>query len=361
MGHLLKLYGQNWFIRKGNMQKKLTIFLILISFCTPLFADSISNTSGAVAEGEALQLNGTFSANTLTMLFDKFEDGNITSNPTWYKSSVAWTVTQTANRNNSNYVLQKSESAGNLSGAEISPVSATANTFYYSFWMLLASDYPEAQQNNKWWRAGNQTTDLTNLNVGAQMTMEKGTSGTSVVWEPGQPTRTPEEGKPTVNTWYFFEVIWEIPFNGNSDNYASLYFDGVLQGTISDKWYAEAFDSDNFLTLGNWYNTDDGMGSYWLYDDVYYDTSLSAIVLGNASTIGLCTVKEMQLPTSWSAFEITITEFNAGAFNNGDTAYLYVRLPDGTYSEGYAVTIGSTSGITTSLTGNIQLSGGITI
>lgn len=73
------------------------------------------------------------------------------------------------------------------------------------------------------------------------------------------------------------------------------------------------------------------------YCDVYYDHTWSRVVLGNASTIGACTKKEMQVPSAWSSTSITCT-MKHGAIPTG-SAWLYVIDSTGAASAGFAVTL----------------------
>ena len=64
--------------------------------------------------------------------------------------------------------------------------------------------------------------------------------------------------------------------------------------------------------------------SNWRYfADVYLDYSRARVILGNAPTLDASTVREVQVPTSWSDSSISVTA-NLGKFADGRTAYLYV-------------------------------------
>lgn len=77
------------------------------------------------------------------------------------------------------------------------------------------------------------------------------------------------------------------------------------------------------------------------YTDVYFDTSWARVVLGNASTFAACTMRELQVPTTWSSGSITVTT-NLGAFKDGQTAYLYVIDSNGNANaQGFPVVLGS--------------------
>lgn len=81
---------------------------------------------------------------------------------------------------------------------------------------------------------------------------------------------------------------------------------------------------------------------YWA-DDVYLDTTWARVMIGNASTFSASTIKEIQIPTSWSDGSVTVT-VNSGSFGASDPAYVFVTDSTGSTSPGYAVTFGSGGG-----------------
>jgi hypothetical protein len=93
----------------------------------------------------------------------------------------------------------------------------------------------------------------------------------------------------------------------------------------------------------------EGIGGYarkynqpnnWRYfADVYLDYSRARVVLGNAPTYAESSIREVQIPQSWSDSAITLS-VNLGKFTDGQTAYLYVVDPNGTVSAGRAVVVG---------------------
>ncbi len=75
----------------------------------------------------------------------------------------------------------------------------------------------------------------------------------------------------------------------------------------------------------------------FFYDNIYIDKSIARIEIGNASTYGASTRREIQVPTSWgSTIQFTA---NKGGFSSGQTVYLYVIDSNGNVnSSGYPVT-----------------------
>jgi len=79
----------------------------------------------------------------------------------------------------------------------------------------------------------------------------------------------------------------------------------------------------------------------WVYmDDVYFDNSLSRVILCNNATYANATICEPQIPSSWSSTSITAT-VNLGKLPASGTAYLFVfDSSNNRNSAGYPVTIG---------------------
>jgi len=76
----------------------------------------------------------------------------------------------------------------------------------------------------------------------------------------------------------------------------------------------------------------------WI-DDIYIDNTRSRVEIGNNADYTLCTHREIQIPSAWSANGTSITvTLNTGSFANG-TAYLFVVDSDGNVSAGYPITI----------------------
>jgi hypothetical protein len=81
---------------------------------------------------------------------------------------------------------------------------------------------------------------------------------------------------------------------------------------------------------GHYYNDD----NYRYFADVYVDTTLSRIMIGNASTYSACTILEPQIPSAWTSSSITAT-VNLGSLVGADAKYLYVFDSANTPSAGY--------------------------
>src|SRR5690606_18426184 len=70
------------------------------------------------------------------------------------------------------------------------------------------------------------------------------------------------------------------------------------------------------------WNDDNLDEDFYSMDYVYIDNTWSRVMIGNAPNYDDCTVREIQVPTSWTNTEISVTT-NPASLPSG-TAYLYV-------------------------------------
>lgn len=143
------------------------------------------------------------------------------------------------------------------------------------------------------------------------------------------------------DNWHCLQFEWsDSSVEGAADATFKCWFDGALKcdrsGIIGrtngglkrpyhigfyNAWNPIAGDSDT--SPNNYYMT-----------DVYSAPTLSRVELGNNAVYGSCTHREVQIPTAWSDSAITVTPYK-GAFNVGDSVYLFVVNHAGTPSTGY--------------------------
>ena len=147
-----------------------------------------------------------------------------------------------------------------------------------------------------------------------------------------------------------FSGVWskvemEIKWTNQSNGYVKQWQDGVLVINYSgatDKYggtsRSEAVGgyARNYPQLNNW--------RYWA--DVYLDYSPARVVLANKTPLSAATIREVQIPTSWSDGSINVT-VNLGKFTTGQTAYLFVFDPTGAPNAvGFPIVAGGTSAFT---------------
>lgn len=128
---------------------------------------------------------------------------------------------------------------------------------------------------------------------------------------------------------------WET-YWANSGGWMKVWEDGILKMHFSgDTWTGAG---PNCMSIEGFFR-EVNLNCWRYMADIYYDTCLSRVVLGNSGSYNSCTIREMQIPTAWSDNSISIT-LNRGAFTSSGTVYLYVIDSNGVISPAKAVTLG---------------------
>ncbi len=158
-----------------------------------------------------------------------------------------------------------------------------------------------------------------------------------------QAALVPSTAMADTGVWHQVELQLRVnTVPGTRDGIARAWFNGVEMFNETDWLWADSIDDGadvwNWLMIGQYIQTPPRRYTV-RYDDVYVDKSWARVVLGNAPSYASCTVREPQVPTSWSANAITVN-VNTGSFHPGDTAFLYVVTSTGATSNGYEVEIG---------------------
>ena len=141
----------------------------------------------------------------------------------------------------------------------------------------------------------------------------------------------------------------------------------VWKGEGRPNWVPEYTNVDSGIrsfTAGGYYRWYlDGAGfqhndAFRFFDDIYIDSTLSRVMLGDNSNYDSCTILEPQIPSAWSDNSITVTT-NLGALT-GDIAYLFVFDADNNHDPiGYPVTLGSGGDTTPPFRANPQPTGAL--
>ena len=133
--------------------------------------------------------------------------------------------------------------------------------------------------------------------------------------------------------------------------YRNLYVDSELMGenSTTDMTDGCADASIGYVFFGYYYSLSDctpaPSAERW-WDEIYVDTTQARIEICDSAEWSTKSHCEIQIPTSWSATEITFTA-NQGSFANGSTVYLFVVDSDGNpNATGYEFQFGPQGSIT---------------
>lgn len=365
------------------------IFLISAILLVPIIcnaAPTVGGISGVVQHDGTITITGSsfgIKATAAPVAWDNLEDGTCNTTATvgsW--SSVHDLSISTANQRHarSKYnagINFNKEAWGNFTGGSDAP------TWFVQYWFYLDNDFnfSSSIDNNlgnikifRMWSTGSGTNNLrVQLLNGYTSDLvvevaDVGHGGYSVGWTPVNSSgktidqtlghsapseilpgdlgwRNYDNGDIPKGTWHLFQFEYKESSIDNYDGVFRWWFDGKLIVNVNDvRTRTTAQPSSMRPSVVGWYNSHgtgaDGNDHFYL-DDAYIDTSWARVEIGNASTYNACTLREIQIPASWSNGSVSV-KVNQGAFSNGTSAYLYVVDPNGSVnSNGYPITIGS--------------------
>lgn len=138
-------------------------------------------------------------------------------------------------------------------------------------------------------------------------------------------------------TWSHLQVYLVQSSVGVADGSAVIWVNGVKQLDESGNFLTRATSTSwNEILLGNYFahggsGTDcpnDYGDAYAYWDDVYLDTTLAHVEIGDAATYASVRHREIQLPTAWADGSITF-KLNQGSFTSFSNLYVYVTDSQG--------------------------------
>lgn len=297
-------------------------------------APAISSVAGSPADGQAVTITGSgFGARSQPgpLVFDDFEAGSAgqpvggktAKSGTWNTGSYAGGVTY-ATYEGKKVALHSFGNGNYNSSLYVDPTPT--QTVYLDFW-IKGVPLSNPSRNWKTWRFYN-TSDA---EVGNSVYYCNG-GGIDLA---GNWVWTAEAPPP--KTWIHYEVI-------QKPGMIRHYRDGKLDLSSSNG----SPPTVSQVRIGHYWGLDavsdcgSNPGANVYTDNVYVDTSLSRVVLGNASTFEGSTKRAIQRPTAWTADKVTV-QFYPTQFSTGETAYLFVVDANNIASPGYKVTIGQGS------------------
>jgi hypothetical protein len=142
---------------------------------------------------------------------------------------------------------------------------------------------------------------------------------------------------PMSGTWAKVEM--ELKYTNLADGYVKLWENGILK--IDYRGPTDRLPGSARTEGIGGYARNYPQTTNWRYfADVYLDYSRARVVLGDAPTLEASTVREVQVPTTWSNSTIAVSA-NLGTFSAGQTAYVYVVDSNGQVNRsGVPITIG---------------------
>jgi len=148
-------------------------------------------------------------------------------------------------------------------------------------------------------------------------------------------------GSNTMSGWSKIEM--EVKWTNQTDGYIKQWDNGNLvinYSGVTDNYGGTARSE----SVGG-YTRNYGQPNNWRYwADVYLDYSPARVVLANNAVLSVATIREVQIPTSWSAGSISVS-VNLGKFSAGQPAFLFVVDPTGVpNAAGFPVIAGNSSG-----------------
>jgi hypothetical protein len=148
-------------------------------------------------------------------------------------------------------------------------------------------------------------------------------------------------GTNPVGRWVKHEII--AKWSPGSDGMVTVYDNG--KKVLEYRGRTDAASGTSRVEAIGGFARPYGRPNNWRYfADMYVDTTLARVMLGNASTLEGSTKREVQIPTQWSGSSITLS-VNLGTFKEGETAYVYVVDADGNANEdGYPIRVGGGGG-----------------
>ncbi len=295
-------------------------------------APSVSQASGTFSNGNTITVTGsnfgTKSSSGPLVYADNFENGSVGSKVLTAKATVGqWQdgagydvgvyASDQAHAGSKSVKLSTKGGVYNMSVNQ----NGTFPVVYMDWWVRV-HQYDNASRNWKPYRLyGAGDTMQTNAVVmcnGTGMSVETGSGGGSFWWEGGGFAN---------NQWQHYQVLLKASSSaGSADGVVKQYVNGKLVSDHSGVVTRSSTSQWSQIRIGHYWASDgvpecgaNGGADIYL-DNVYVDTTWAHVELGNASTYAGSTVREIQVPTSWSSTQVSFN-VNTGSFASGAQAY----------------------------------------
>jgi hypothetical protein len=152
---------------------------------------------------------------------------------------------------------------------------------------------------------------------------------------------------PYLNQWFRMERFMHQGTPGGSDGFtwARANLQEVARAPASGTgMLVEAGDAEyNYWVLGHFFRKEDGANLRVYWGELYVDTTLARVEIGDAMNWDDCTHREIQIPSAWSDGAVTFT-VNQGTFPIGSQVFVFVVDETGAPSLGAPVTLAVADG-----------------
>jgi len=368
---------------KRKMITAMIVFIVAVLFLNNAYAaPSISSISGSIISGESITISGSdFGAkdNPGPLLWDNFDNGisggvvcsissgtepiihqgNLNTYTRWimdgggaYSSKSITFNNSTPLRKNSLHARAYIDSRDCWGCNFYVPVgwyNATGKELYVSFYLrTIPNGIP--RQSKAFIGYDSSWADTLYFSTAYGSSCEPSTQWRQHITSPASERYFATTGQGVVGEWIRVENYLQQSGAGvaNGKFYSYLHRPTISSPSIgsiernSVTLRSSATNTTRITLGGAYYDMCNGTQPVHIdVDEVYVDSTPARVEIGNASTWTSCTLRELQLPTAWSASSVTI-RVNQDKFPVGTTAYLYIVNTDGNVNlSGYPITIGS--------------------
>ena len=288
-------------------------------------------------------------------IWDNMETGGF--HPNWGGVSVARINTSDARHGNSayngNHNFQGSGGDGYY-GAFEAPSDTRSATWFCQYWFKLDTNW-------NWGAgpAGSADANLANVKMfrlwhaGGQENLSFASWRNGLMQYSMELIEPPQQQRDFYSRSNFTPGVWQcFQFEFISSDI------GVANGTF--RWWHNGYrvvNNTTFMTRQNlatykyplilgffnsWIDGGTDRDDFYI-DDVYIDTSLARVEVGDNVDYNSCTHREVQIPTAWANDEISFT-VNTGSFDGEADAYIFVVDENGVKSAGFPIVVGQSGG-----------------
>ena len=244
-------------------------------------------------------------------------------------AAANWSIQSAGARPNHAFWLRRGAVSSRLGWYGVGPTSGQ-HQWFTSFWFKYHNT--ASTDGGKFWRIWENNNNNIWLATGGGDTSVRG-----AFENPGADTVFGSPNSFGENTWHRVDIWMNDGTIGGAKEF-TVYMDNIQQWT-KPTWGDTPFDWGGGWEIGQMIEVS---GNYYGFSDVYYDHTRARVEIGNAPTWSSSTIREIQIPKSWSDTGIS-AQLNKGALSNGANAYVFVVDESGNVSNGYPITIGTPS------------------